>query len=208
MMRKALAVVILAGCGTEEVVCRDGFTLSEDGHCYGDSATIIDDALHELPACEPVGGDGAIDLTLGCASGACVGMSVEQINEVLVEEAACSRHSNETARCKWSIGIDATFSDSDEDNIPNDGTPAQRIHLFPPYAGGTQFGVGIEANPRCFVDELGMPSWVAFTQVGSELLIQDLVYSDFGLWSYDRGSYDGSGRPNGYIDEIYLYGSP
>jgi hypothetical protein len=201
---------LFLACAVEEIPCRDGFERDNDGHCYQEEVPTIKNALENLPDCEPVGGDGAIDLINGCASGACPNMTYPTINEILGEEGDCNTSSwdKDYLICEWTIGLDIGYDDKDEDDVPDSNALSDRIHLYPPYMGGTIRGIGVEANPRCFVDELGMPSYIGWVEVGTELLIRDFIYEHWGMWTYDRGRYDSTDRPNGYIDEIYLYGMP
>ena len=170
----------------------------------------VSDYLMSLGDCEPLGARGEVEPAEGCASGACAGMTYPEINEVLAEEGTCATASGNSERvyCTWQVGIDGYFVDADKDTLPDSGAKTSRIHVFAPYTGALSQGAGIESTPACYVQELGEPDWVVLEDVEGVLVARELKWSSVGLDLYDRGNDDGSGVPEGDIDEMYLYGAP
>ncbi len=206
---------LVSGCGGEQQ-CREGTTLQADGHCYPPLLEFppqFDDAVDALPACEPLPIDDAhpIDVIRGCVSGACAGDTFPEMLDALGDDVECVTTSfdNEQVYCTWeSLGIDGLFEDDDRDDVPDDGARTDRIHAFPPAPAATLDGVGVGANTACFFDHLGNPDRLNLVDVGGELMVRDLLYDRFGLQAFDLGSDDDSGRPNGYVDNLYLFGEP
>jgi hypothetical protein len=204
------------GCaGSEDAEpCRDGFELASDDHCYPPPTPWpepdIHDALDTLPPCESESPDGAIDIANGCADGACVGMAAPEISAILDTEPDCTVASWNDAKqyCLWPMGIEGLFDDEDEDGMPDDEAPTERIHLVPPYAGQTEEGSGVAVNVSCYLDDLGYPDVIVYHDVGGTLMVQDLIYDRYGLKAYDWGDDNDTNRPDGRIDNLYLYGEP
>ena len=206
----------MLACSADDanVPCRDGFDRADDGHCYpplSDDAPSFEDVLSSMPYCALLpAGNGLIDLELGCASGVCVGMDYFETNAVLHTEGDCTvaSWSDQSQYCTWDIGLQGLFTDEDVDGIPDEGAGNERVRVYSPYAGATEHGLGAGINPRCYVDTLGQPSEVLLVDIGGVLYIEDLIYDDYGLSTYDWGTDDDSDRPNGVIDNVYLYGAP
>lgn len=209
----ALLSTIACGPADPADQCREGTTLAEDGHCYPPLLVVppdIQDAIAALPVCDPVSGPGFIDLARGCANGACANDDYEEFVAALGEEGECVTRSNNATQviCTWEeLGIDGIFQDDDEDDVPDENARTSRIHLFTPYYGQTEDGVGIGANLACFFDFLGTPDELLYTDQGGQLMIEMMDYGVYGLEAYDWGDDDESGVPNGYIDHMYLTGA-
>ncbi|MEZ4323293.1 MAG: hypothetical protein R3F61_37865 [Myxococcota bacterium] len=212
----SFVLFLLLGCDAGETPCREGTSLHEDGHCYPpllEFPPLLDDAVAALPECEPVDGgeEHVIDIARGCASGACADDTFVEMVEALGDEVVCvtTTFDNKQVYCTWeALGVDGLFLDDDRDTVPDANRRTDRIHLFPPYPGSTADGVGIGANVSCFIDSLGHPDRMVVYDVGGELMVRDLLYDQYGLSAYDQGTDDESGLPNGYVDNMYLYGAP
>lgn len=211
----SLVYLLLLACSSnDEPLCREGTTLAEDGHCYPPLMEFppqLDDAVAALPDCEPVDGsdDLPIDIARGCASGVCAGDTFDDMVAALGPiDCVTTTFDNQQVYCTWpELGIDALFVDDDRNSIPDPTRRTDRIRLFPPHAGATVDGVGIGANIRCFIDSLGNPERMNLVDVAGQLTIRDLLYDSFGLLAFDQGFDDDSSLPNGYVDNMYLYGN-
>jgi hypothetical protein len=166
--------------------------------------------LAALPPCESTDPDGAIDLAPGCADGACVGMTVDEMASVLGSEPSCqvASWSDQKQLCLWDMGIEGLFEDEDEDGQPDAESVTERIHLLPPYAGQTPQGSGVAVQVSCFIEDLGKPEYIEFEDEGGTLMLTDLIYTRYGLNAYDWGSDSTTDGADGRIDNLYLYGEP
>lgn len=209
------ALLIALGCSDADPdapVCRAGTTLEADGHCYPPMPSFppsVRDAVEALPACEPAGGIGEIDVARGCAGGACAGMRYVEWVDALGDSATCATASHDArfVYCTWAeLGVDGLWRDEDQDRSPDPAARTDRIHLFGPHVGATPEGAGIGSNLACLVDELGLPDRMNVVNVAGQLMIRELVWDGFGVFAYDLGDDDRSGLPNGYLDRLYLYG--
>lgn len=206
----------LLACSEEpdEQPCREDFERAPDGHCYPpvDAREDLDfkDAFDELPDCEPGSTDGRLDLLDGCASGICIGMTVDQSISATDRWPVCrtTSFSATTLYCTWNLGIEALFADLDEDGWPDPGAGTTRLRVYGGYSGGTEEGLGVPVRPSCFIDALGYPDRTVLRDVGGQQLIYEMAWDRYGLVAYDLGTDDGSGRPNGVLDNLYLYGAP
>lgn len=207
--------LVALGCGSRDSdapVCREGTTLQADGHCHPPIAQFppsLRDALEALPACEPAGPGPAIDVARGCANAACAGDLYADMVEALGDQVTCATAAQDVrlVYCTWEeLGIDGLFRDEDQNRVPDAQARTDRIHLFVGHLGALPGGGGIASNLSCFVDELGVPSRMNTVDVAGHLLIRELIYDELGLFAYDLGDDDESGLPNGYVDNIYLYG--
>lgn len=203
-------LILLLACGSEDIACREGTTLADDGHCYPplDTDPDLADVIAALPACAPAPGPGEIDLTGGCALGACAGMTYAEI-VAAIGPGDC-RTTNFDARqvyCTWAeLGIDGLFRDADEDDVPDEGVITERIHLFRPSTAATGDGIGVDATLACFFDVLGNPEVLQYVDRGGELLPDSFIWDRYGLRAYDQTAAGGVARPDGYMDDLYLYG--
>ncbi|MFT4627411.1 MAG: hypothetical protein ACI8PZ_006095 [Myxococcota bacterium] len=213
-----VAILVLFACGGPRAddtssPCRTGWVLEHDGHCYPPEAPPPDlaDALAALPPCDPAPQGMPITVSTGCVGdGVCPGATFDTIAEELDEVPECSTASwsAEWVYCGWSAGIEGLFFDGDQDGAPDPDAGNDRVRLYWPHQGRTEDGVGIGASPSCLIESLGTPNRFVVVDVGGTLQFQELVYDRYGLTAYDVGADDGSGQPNGAIDNLYLYGQP
>ncbi len=214
--RPAIAALLLVACANTEddEPCRAGFEIASDQHCYPPPTPWpepdIHDALDTLPPCESDSPDGAIDVENGCASGACVHMPESEMSAALGMDPECTpaSWSNTNVYCLWPSGIEGLFEDNDQNGWPDEDAPNDRIHLIPPYTGQTPDGSGVAVNVSCFIEDFGYPEIVVYYDVGGTLMVQDLIYDQYGLRAYDWGTDNETDSPDGRIDNVYLYGAP
>lgn len=207
----ALPLLLILGCAEDSGdPCRTGTERANDGHCYptdlGPRITLRD----ALGDCNRISNNGAIDIASGCASGACAGATYVAIVEALGEPGVCTTtpFSLDQVYCTWAdLGIDTLFPDENRDRVPDTNRTTPRVRVFPPNATGTVDGLGLGASAACFFDVLGPPSDLRFVDVGGDLRVSALAYDEYGLEAYDFGDDDRSGRPDGRIDNLYLYGA-
>lgn len=207
------AWMLVTACAPEAAdPCREGFDLAADGHCYQPPPPFPEpdftDALEHLPRCEPLPGIGTVDLELACADGACAQMTFPETEAALGEAGDCATTpwNAERLYCTWPRGLEGLWEDLDRDGVPDTDAPNERIHLYPPYDGATLEGLGVGVNPRCFVDQLGTPDTMLVVDVSGTLHVQDLIFDRYGVQVYDWGWDDDSNRPNGLLDNLYLFG--
>jgi len=211
-----ITAALITGCAESEdsEPCREGFELAGDGHCYPPPTPWpepdIHDALATLAPCESDAPDGAIDLGNGCADGACVGMTADEITEVLGVEPDCqvASWSDTKQYCTWEPGIEGLFDDENRNGNPDGDSGSERMRITPPYAGQTPDGSGVAVNVSCYLDDLGVPDVMVYEDVGGTLMVRDLIYDRYGVKAYDWGTDNDTNQPDGRIDNLYLYGEP
>ena len=213
----AAAVAALIGCAAEPdgSICRAGFSLAPDGHCYPPPpdarAPSIEDVLLGQPDCIRREATGEIDLTAGCADRACVGDDFATIDNAVGgfgSRQCIDRSSNET-ECFWGGVIGARFpSDPSEPDTPAAGEGADRIRLLSRYQGASADGLGTRIGTRCFVEVLGSPDLVVFENVEGSLLVSQIEFDRFGLVALDDDDGRGNEQPDGTIDELLILGAP
>lgn len=206
--------------------CADGFTLADDGMCYGKEAVDTDedttptpepatlqDVLDAWPACEPVLADGRLDVFAGCADGACIGMTYDEIGSVLGDEGRCSRFHlqigdrvSSGVSCSWN-GIGATFADEDGDGVADPGSTAYALRLEAPFDGGSPEGLGLGASFACFRDTFGEPNSVYFESEGPDWFVTSAEWDDQGVFASDSSGSGGSYEPDGLVDALWVSGS-
>lgn len=213
-MRGFLALLVLIPACADPLVCGDG-TEEVDAVCTAPTPEEplpprMADLLEALPACVPSEGPVTLDLVAGCADGACVGMSVDEVDAALGTSGTCEPYSFDptTIGCDWPNGISISFDDLDEDGSVDPGSRADALSLRPPFSGATEDGLGLGASMRCFLDHLGAPESVTWDREGSEYLVSRLDFFDEGVFVTDDGFSDLSFRPDGRVDSLYLFGAP
>jgi hypothetical protein len=210
----ALLTLLGASCEAEPsaVLCRGGYSLEQDGHCYPPPDEVdLALALDELPTCPSQQGDGTIDLLAGCQEVACPGTTYDEISDSVHDWPDCTTASwdDERVYCTWQeAGIEGLFADSDEDTVPDPDAGNERVRLLPPNEARTDDGLGVGTPPSCWVDALGPPDWIGIDDVAGTLEIQEMFWERYGVNVYDWGTDDDSGKANGLIDNVYLYGPP
>ena len=213
-----MTVLLALACGVPGAddtadACRDGWSRDADGHCYPplSAPPTLGDALEALPPCSPAPQGMSIDVASGCVGeSVCPGATLDDHVAELGSEESCfgASWSDDWVYCTWTVGIEGLFPDLDRDGVPDAEAGSDRVRLTWPHEGRTDDGIGIGASPSCFVESLGLPDRLLVVTAGDELRIQELIYDRYGLLAYDVGTDDGSGRPDGYFDSIYLYGIP
>ncbi|MDP2315152.1 MAG: hypothetical protein Q8P41_19790 [Pseudomonadota bacterium] len=209
--------------------CAAAFTLGDDGMCYGDAPVdtgeadtgtgedeppTVDDLLDTLPACEPLTGDGRLDLYAGCADGACAGMTYVEMVDAIGNDGSCAPqyfefdgYTSSSASCDWNNGVSATFSDDDRDGVPDDFDTAYSVYVTSAYDGTTEDGLGIGASMSCFIDGIGVPDEVGFSLVDTDWVLSYAYWSAGGVSLSDNYDRRGNYAPDGLADSLSLYGS-
>jgi hypothetical protein len=228
----SLIPLVLLACGSdpEPVDCADGFEQRDDGLCYeivsddtdpgdtdppDDEPPTLDDVLAGLPECEGGYDDGRLDLRDGCADGACVGMTYEQFAEALGDAGDCYTYSFEIDgtkygyySCSWPNGVSSDWSDDDGDGLPDEGDRAYGVSVGLPFDGGTAEGLSLDTTAACWIAALGEPSRATFTAAeDGDWLLTGLSYPEDGVYVYDSYDKYGDYQPDGWIDNLTLYGS-
>lgn len=190
LIRLLLPLLFATSC--QPNTCTKGFTLGEDGLCYQeqqDGSRAPEVLLpNQLPDCEPVAGDGRLDLLAACMDGICIGDTVEEANAVWGEPTLCTIY-----QCFWRNGISAGREDS---TILN-------LEVEAPWDGSTASGITLGLSFLCFYEELGFPD-NAWYVLGKD----DLYHPDYLIWLAEgvTAYTDILSEPDDYVDIIYLQG--
>ncbi len=192
--------LLLAACSAG-----DGGPPEDSGPAAADEP--VDAALAAMPACEPGADDGRFDVEGACADGACIGSTWAEAKDALGRP-GCA-YVVDGAYCSWNDGLVMAFADADADGTPDDGARAFLLAVNPPWDGGTDDGLALDASLRCFVDALGTPDAVSFGATEDGWVVRTLAWDDRFLNVYDFQDADGAGGPDGLPDFLqftnYLY---
>lgn len=192
---------------------------SSDSGGGEDSASVtVEDVLADLPACEPTTADGRLDIVSGCAGEICPEITAEEAVALLGEPDSVITFLSEydgyafsLVVYTWDSGIELVFDDEDQDGVPDPGVDAGYVDVLLPWEGGTTDGLGLWASVSCFVDALGAPDSIDFTNTDTGFALTYAHWSSSGISIRDelqnKDGPDGSyGEPDGLVDEIVLYG--
>ncbi len=199
------------GAGTEpSSLCRPGFALGPDGHCYPPPPDYPDpvatDVLENLPDCELRDPTGGIDLAGGCVLDACAGDRFADVDALLGGAADCTEIVDSgDVSCTWDT-VGGRFG-ADE-GVPRDTARAQWIRVLRPHEGTTDEGLGTRIAPRCFVETLDVPDQVLFSDALGDLLVSQMAWAAYGVTVVDTQDRRGNDLPDGLVDEIFLQGPP
>ena len=153
----ATTVALLSGCPVT------GADDDDDDDSAGESGDpTVADVLDALAACEPLPGDGRIDLERACADDACASMTYDEMNAALGEDGDCMGWTPTQVKCTWSNGIYRLFADADDDDIPDEDFESGVLWLDVPYDGATLDGLGVDVPLSCFIEVLGYPQHLDF----------------------------------------------
>jgi len=209
-----LALVSAAGCGgepEEEVPCREGFERAADGRCYPPpelfTTVDLDAAVANLPDCEPRLAAFELDLDSGCARGLCPGQTFDDAVQLLGSGYTCFA-ANGDAYCEWeALGLEGRWDDDDDDTVPDPKATNQRVHLTPQAEVATADGLGADASISCFFEVLGHPDSLTVIDTSEGLAIQLLDYDDAAILVYDTVDRNEQPGPDGYVDDLFVYGA-
>jgi hypothetical protein len=199
----------LVACTTPWAPCRSGWSPAADGHCWPVEASSFEEALDDLPACEPLAANSRLDLEGGCVDGACAYAPIEPF-EAAFGPGACvtASWSAYWVYCYWSNGVDGLFPDGDLNLVPDPGAAGDRVEVKPPYDGTTEGGLGLEGDTSCFVETLGDPERVVLVDVSGVLTPDELWWPEAGVRIYDETAEAGGSYPDTRPDRLVLYGPP
>jgi hypothetical protein len=190
-----LALLFLAACADDEVVCGDNTTLT-DGVCVAEPAPepeppTFEAVLDQLYPCTSTEGDGRIDLAEGCVDEVCVGSRTPA-------DADCSQPIPDFPEywvCTWQPGVFSTwFGDVD----PRRGLAVDEIIVERPYQGKTTDGLGVGTETGCFIQALGDPTSFRVTETKRGWGITEASWPR--IWVYDD-----YGDPDGIIDQLVFF---
>lgn len=197
----ALVPALLIGCGKKD----------EDGEAIivTDSPASIERVLDTLPACETIAADGRINIVSGCADGACVGMTYDDITEVMGGEGACepTEDGAPAVRCTWEAEVEITFADLDDDFHPDKGDMVESIRILGEYAGGTPEGLGLGASSSCFLEQFGEPDVATWMLVYDHYVLLEATWVGWGITIVDDDGPPGEVDPDGYVDHLSVSGA-
>ncbi len=199
----------LFACATPWAPCRSGWAPAADGHCWPIEASSFEEALDDLPACEPAVANGRLDLDAGCVDGACAYDPIEPFEEAF-GPGNCYTAWWDAYRvyCTWTNGVDGLFPDADRDVRPDPGAPGDRVQVTAPYDGTTDDGLGIDGDTSCFVASLGDPERVILIDVAGVLTPTELWWPASGVTAYDQRAAEGGDVPDTEVDTLVLVGPP
>lgn len=196
----ALVPALLAGCGKDE---------EPEPIITTATPASIDGVLDTLPGCETIAADGRINVVTGCADAACVGMTYEDISEVMGDEGACEPvvDGSPDLRCSWEGIIEIEFTDLDGDYEPDKGDMASAIRVHGEYGGGTPEGLGISASSSCFLEQFEDPDLATWQLVYDHYVLVEASWVGWGLTIIDNDGPPGELDPDGVVDVIILEGA-
>lgn len=195
-----LVPALLIGCGKDDE--GEAVILTE-------TPASIDGVLDTLPACQSIAADGRINVVSGCADGACVGMTYDDIADVMGEDGACEPtwDGTPTVTCTWEGVVEIQFDDLDDDFSPDKGDMAERIRVLGEYAGGTPEGLGLAASSSCFLEQFGEPDLATWMLVYDHYVLVEATWIGWGLTIVDDDGPPGSVEPDGLVDHLELMGA-
>lgn len=210
--------IVLAwlGCDADPPVepdpCRPGFSLGPDGHCYPPPPRYpdptVEDALENLPGCEPREPGERLDIAAGCADGRCVDDQFESFVASFGPPESCRPIDplGQQVECDFGEGRLPVFAADSDEPAPSDR--AIWIRLRADFEGSDPTGLGLGIGPRCFVEQLGVPDRVSFEQVNGVLEVVELRWEvtgpDAELLARDVERSNGGNGPDGAIDNLFL----
>ncbi|MDP2306067.1 MAG: hypothetical protein Q8P18_08565 [Pseudomonadota bacterium] len=198
-------MIVLLACAPPPD-CMEGYAANADGICLAETTgpfsggSSVDELLDALPPCEAMEAGDRIDPDAACVDGACANNTFTEIDAALGGDASCIRrfddqHLDVHADCSWPRGITTSFSDYDDDGVPDADSLASPLYLVPPYDGASQDGLGLEAGLGCFVDAYGPPEWMYLVHDGEHWWPGTLVWNSDTLdvgWTPESGPWDGT----------------
>lgn len=216
MRASGLGLLLCFGCGGsgDALPCRQGFFPAPDGHCYPPpedpappSATEVIDGIAD---CVPLKPTGEVEIDGGCVEGACAGDTWDEVKAELGDDVSCSQASwsDQWRYCTWDDRIQGLFPDEDRSGAPDGAGRTDWLRLTGDYRGATVDGLGLGQSPRCWTDQLGVPTTALWVDSGGALFLEELVWDSYGVYLYDAISVDGAGTPDGRVDDVYLFGAP
>lgn len=194
-----LVASMLIGCGKDE---------EADIIIEGADAS-IDGVLGDLPTCEPASPDGRLDLVGGCAMGACVGMTYDEVVAAVGEDGACEPATDapDAVLCTWDAVLEIAFDDLDRDMNPDKGDLAAAVTVHSGFEGGTAEGLGIGASSSCFLDQLGEPDLATWQLIYDRYVLVEATWIGWGLTLVDDDGPPGEIDPDGIVDLVVLEGA-
>lgn len=205
---------MLFACASDPVDSSPGDTAAPDTQADEADELTLDDLQDHLPRCVPGVSDARLDVETGCADGACIGMTYDELVGVLGEEPGCYSYSFDIGgtvfgyvSCDRTSGIGASFADDDLDGEPDGAADSLSVDL--PCDGGSAVGLSLGIQMSCFVGALGDPDGVEFgLDASGNYVITGLSYFSAAQPltvddSYDNVTDDYIG--DGLVDGINFY---
>jgi hypothetical protein len=202
-------VALLAACGKGEVDdCKAGFELRDDGLCYEQAAATevnLDALLDAFPECELGEPNGAMDLVAYCAGPGCAGDTFAELEEAY-GPGECGSIGYGRSECYWAEwDVVGNYLDDEADGVIADDQLATGLWVGAAFPGGTEDGLAPNSSIRCYVDVLGLPTWME--------PVMDTTGTDpwFAWWAYDFGAFflvdrfDSGNNPGGDGIPEYLW---
>lgn len=187
---------LLTACAPEPATCAEGFDLRADGLCYEVVEPPVEDTdvpppptlmdwLDTLQACEPLAGDGRLDLAAGCVEGLCAGDGYADAMAAR-PGAACEVYiEGFIFECVWErTGLSAWVYDVDGDDVMDPNDPLWMLNVDLPYLGSTSEGLGLGADMKCFIDVLGEPDEINVARSDDAWQILSMSYGDVSISDY------------------------
>jgi len=194
-------LLLLLACRPVIPDCEANQHVNSDYECIDDPEIPGADLL---PACEVRDADSRIDVTLGCADGACSDDTYDAFNSAIGETGSCSTTSG-FAFCDWEEDtLGSFFDDVDGDDVPDVDAPAQGVYLDPGFDGATEDGLGLDVSLACWIVVYGYTDLATYTTVDEVQYISQLQWGDLGLIIHSDP--DGEAAPSGFTTDVALFG--
>ena len=201
MLATALVPALLIGCAKKD----------DEGEAVIITETpgSIESVLDSLPACETVAADGRLNVVSGCADAACVGMTYDEIADVMADPGACEPVGDGSPAmvCTWEGVVEIEFDDLDGDFEPDKGDMAAAIRILGEYAGGTPEGLGLGASSSCYLEQFGEPDYATWMLVYDHYVLLEATWVGWGLTIVDDDGPPGSVDPDGVVDHLTVRGA-
>ncbi len=197
----ALVPALLVGCGKKD----------DDGEAIiiTETPASIESVLDSMPACERVAADGRLNVVSGCADSACVGLTYEEVVEVMGEDGACEPVADGSPQmvCTWENVMEIRFDDLDLDYEPDKGDLAAGVRIYGEYAGGTPEGLGLGASSSCYLEDFGEPDYATWMLVYDHYVLLEATWVGWGLTIVDDDGPPGTVEPDGIVDHLTVRGA-
>ncbi len=201
LLVSALVPALLIGCGRKDE--------DEEAVIITETPGSIESVLDSLPACETVAADGRLNVVSGCADAACIGMTYEEVAEVMGDAGACEPVGDGSPAmvCTWEAVVEIEFDDLDGDFEPDKGDMTSAIRILGEYAGGTPEGLGLGASSSCYLEHFGEPDYATWMLVYDHYVLLEATWVGWGLTIVDDDGPPGTVDPDGVVDHLTIRGA-
>lgn len=172
---------------------------ADDDPAPEDSA--LADPLDALADCSPESPGDRLDVDAACFDGVCLGQTLEAADDAFGRPSTCLPFGS-AALCFWGDGILGSLTDSDGDGTPDSGARIYVLSALDPWDGADPAGLALGLGLGCFVDTLGTPSTLLFSEVEGALVPSAATWTSLHLTVTDQQDRDYAFVPDGRVESI------